>query len=38
MDENFCLFMGHCADMFINLGRGKKLTKQEAYDLIKHVE
>ena len=38
MDENFCLFMGHCADMFIELGRGKKLTKQEAYDLIKHVE
>ena len=38
MDESFCLFMGHCADMFINLGRGKKLTKQEAYDLIKHVE
>ena len=38
MDENFCLFMGHPADMFIRLGRGKSLTKQEAYDLIKHVE
>ena len=38
LDENFCLFMGHCADMFINLGRGKKLTKEEAYALIKHVE
>ena len=38
MDENFCLFMGHPADMFIRLGRGKALTKQEAYDLIKHVE
>ena len=38
MDENFCLFMGHCADMFIRLGRGKKLTKEEAYALIKHVE
>ena len=38
MDENFCLFMGHCADMFIRLGRGKKLTKDEAYELIRHVE
>ncbi len=38
MDESFCLFMGHCADMFIRLGRGKKLTKEEAYELIAHVE
>jgi len=38
MDESFCLFMGHCADMFIRLGRGKKLTKEEAYELIRHVE
>ncbi len=38
LDESFCLFMGHCADMFIRLGRGKALTKQEAYELIKHVE
>ena len=38
MDEAFCLFMGHPADMFIRLGRGKALTKKEAYDLIKHVE
>ena len=37
-DESFCLFMGHCADMFINLGRGKKLTKDEAYEMIRHVE
>ena len=38
MDESFCLFMGHCADMFINLGRGKKLTKEEAYKMMRHVE
>lgn len=38
LDEGFCLFMGHCADMFINLGRGKKLTKEEAYELIKRTE
>ena len=38
MDESFCLFMGHCADMFINLGRGKKLTKEEAYEMMRHVE
>ena len=38
MDESFCLFMGHPADMFIRLGRGKSLTKQEAYELIEHVE
>jgi len=38
LDEGFCLFMGHPADMFIRLGRGKALTKQEAYELIKHVE
>ena len=37
-DESFCLFMGHCADMFINLGRGKKLSKEEAYGLMQHVE
>ena len=38
LDESFCLFMGHCADMFINLGRGKKLTKEEAYEMMRHVE
>ena len=38
LDEGFCLFMGHPADMFIRLGRGKALTKAEAYELIKHVE
>ena len=38
LDESFCLFMGHPADMFIRLGRGKALTKEEAYELIKHVE
>lgn len=38
LDEGFCLFMGHCADMFIRLGRGKSLTKAEAYELIQHVE
>lgn len=38
LDESFCLFMGHCADMFIRLGRGKKLTKEEAYELIRHCE
>ena len=37
-DESFCLFMGHCADMFIRLGRGKKLTKEEAYEMMRHVE
>ena len=38
LDENFCLFMGHPADMFIRLGRGKALTKEEAYKMIEHVE
>ena len=38
MDEAFCLFMGHPADMFIRLGRGKSLTKAEAYELIEKVE
>ncbi len=38
MDESFCLFMGHPADMFIRLGRGKSLTKEEAYKMIEHVE
>ena len=38
LDESFCLFMGHPADMFIRLGRGKKITKEEAYELIAHVE
>ena len=38
MDESFCLYMGHCADMFINLGRGRRISKQEAYELIAHVE
>jgi len=38
LDEGFCLFMGRCADMFIKLGRGKKLTKEEAYELIQRVE
>lgn len=38
LDESFCLFMGHPADMFIRLGRGKALTKEEAYKMIEHVE
>ena len=37
-DESFCLFMGLVADMFSNLGRGKKLTKEEAYAAIEHFE
>ena len=38
MDENFCLFMGHVADMFIRQGRGTPLTKEEAYALIEHCD
>ena len=38
MDETFCLFMGHVADQFIRLGRGKALSKEEAYRLIKHTD
>ena len=35
LDEGLCLFMGHVADMFNNTGKGRPVTKEEAYDLIK---
>ena len=38
LDEGFCLFMGHVADMFNRKGMGRKVTKEEAYELIRHVE
>jgi len=36
--EGFCLFMGHVADMFIHQGRGQKVSKEEAYELIRHTD
>lgn len=35
LDEGLCLFMGHVADMFNNTGKGRPVTREEAYDLIK---
>ena len=38
LDEPFCIFMGHVADMFNNKGMGRKVTKEEAYEIIRHTE
>ena len=38
LDEDFCLFMGHVADQFIRLGRGRAVSVEEAKEIIRHSE
>ena len=38
MDEPFCLFLGPVADMWTRMGRGQKLSLEEAMDAIERFE
>ena len=38
LDESFCIFMGHIADMFNRKGTGKPVTVEEAKALLAHCE
>ena len=35
LDEGYCLFMGHIADMFNHTGKGRPVTVEEAKELIR---
>ena len=38
LEEGMCLYLGPAADMFNANGRGKKVTRDEAYAMLKHCE
>ena len=38
LDESYCLFMGHVADMFNNTGKGRPVTVAEAKELIRKCD
>ena len=38
LDEGYCLFMGHVADMFNRSGKGRPVSVEEAKALIKHCD
>lgn len=38
LDEGYCLFMGHVADMFNNTGKGRPVTVAEAKELIRKCD
>lgn len=38
LEDGMCLFIGLAAEPFIRQGRGKRLTKEEAYELVKTAE
>ncbi|GAA4890227.1 FAD-dependent oxidoreductase [Ferrimonas pelagia] len=38
LKENMCIQMGHAAEYYIKTGRGKKITREEAVEVIKQAE
>ena len=38
LDDYYCLFMGHVADMFNRKGSGRPVTVEEAKELIRHTD
>lgn len=38
LEDGMCMFMGMAADMFIANGRARAITKDEAYEALKHFE
>ncbi|NLH01352.1 MAG: FAD-dependent oxidoreductase [Clostridiales bacterium] len=38
LEAGMCLYLGIAADMFNSNGRGKKVTKEEAYAMLQHCE
>lgn len=38
LKEDMCIQMGHAAEYYIRTGRGRKITREEAFDIIKRAE
>lgn len=38
LKEDMCIQMDHAADYYIDTGRGREITKEEAYEIIKKAE
>ncbi|NTV89834.1 MAG: FAD-dependent oxidoreductase [Clostridiales bacterium] len=38
LKEDMCIQMGHAAEYYIKTGRGRQITREEAFDIIKRAE
>ncbi|MEN6635128.1 MAG: FAD-dependent oxidoreductase [Clostridiaceae bacterium] len=38
LKEDMCIQMGHAAEYYIRTGRGRKITREEAYEILKRAE
>ena len=38
LKEDMCIQMGHAAEYYIRTGRGRQITREEAYDIIRRAE
>ncbi len=38
LKEDMCIQMGHAAEYYIRTGRGRQITREEAYEIIKRAE
>ncbi|WP_455539270.1 4Fe-4S dicluster domain-containing protein [Terrisporobacter sp.] len=38
LKEDMCIQMGHAAEYYIRTGRGREITREEAFEIIKRVE
>lgn len=38
LKEDMCIQMGHAAEYYVRTGRGRKITREEAFDIIKKAE
>lgn len=38
LKEDMCIQMGHAAEYYIRTGRGREITREEAFDIIKRAE
>lgn len=38
LKEDMCIQMGHAAEYYIRTGRGRQITREEAYDILKRAE
>ena len=38
LKEDMCIQMGHAAEYYIRTGRGRQITREEAYEILKHAE
>jgi NADPH-dependent glutamate synthase beta subunit-like oxidoreductase/NAD-dependent dihydropyrimidine dehydrogenase PreA subunit len=38
LKEDMCIQMGHAAEYYIRTGRGRKITREEAFEIIKRAE